>query len=654
MAAKMRYRLGHTCSGLAQVVKGCKAQAKNRAKWQTGRGPKTGSPEQETNAMARGYLSGVFWGGTTGVVIAGIASTLAPLPGAPEIGVTAPLGVGVPEAVVVSDVSDSGLVVDPDALNDAPKVAAQPSLSAQPGNTAATSLPEQTETALPAAPETGTAEALETPQAAPQSGGVTLAEDELVLPSPQTVAPSEPSVATQPFVVTQTPVPSAPAPGLDTSDLGAPEPLSPLGSDANVAEVDLPQPSGSDEAAVTTRVPAPAPTVPLTPLLPTADEAPAEAPEAQKPVVTAQDEAPETPNASRGETAEEDAQQEDMAEAEAETREQPEAAQPLETAQATPAETAPAETTPTETASVETAPAEDTPVQILPKPEPGQAQTTSLRPTVRSALGKPAIQLTQRSNGVTIRRPTSTEADVTPAVATPAAASLSSDTPLGRNALAFENTDGKPLMSIVLIDDGTSVVDGRAGLAALSNFPHPITFAVDTKLSDFEDRVQTYRDANFEVMALIDMPLGATASDAETTFSATLPKLENVVGVLEGVAGGLQGSREASDQVTIILAESGHGLVTQDKGLNTMPKLAVKEGVPAAPVFRDFDSNEQTARVIRRFLDQAAFKAGQEGAVIMQGRIRPETITALLLWGLQDRAAQVAIAPISAVLAATQ
>ena len=127
-----------------------------------------------------------------------------------------------------------------------------------------------------------------------------------------------------------------------------------------------------------------------------------------------------------------------------------------------------------------------------------------------------------------------------------------------------------------------------------------------------------------------------------------------MIGVLEGVDGGLQGTREAADQVTAILAQTGHGLVTQDKGLNTMPKLAVKEGVPAAPIFRDFDSKGQTARVIRRFLDQAAFRANQEGAVIMLGRMRPDTVTALLLWGLQDRATQVALAPVSAVLQRSQ
>jgi hypothetical protein len=34
----------------------------------------------------------------------------------------------------------------------------------------------------------------------------------------------------------------------------------------------------------------------------------------------------------------------------------------------------------------------------------------------------------------------------------------------------------------------------------------------------------------------------------------------------------------------------------------------------------------------------------------MLGRLRPDTVSALLLWGLQDRASDVALVPISAVL----
>ena len=81
-----------------------------------------------------------------------------------------------------------------------------------------------------------------------------------------------------------------------------------------------------------------------------------------------------------------------------------------------------------------------------------------------------------------------------------------------------------------------------------------------------------------------------------------------------------------------------------------MQKLAARKGVPSAVVFRDFDGAGQTPDTIRRFLDQAAFRADQEGVVIMLGRVRPETISALLVWGLQDRASRVALSPLSAAL----
>jgi hypothetical protein len=124
------------------------------------------------------------------------------------------------------------------------------------------------------------------------------------------------------------------------------------------------------------------------------------------------------------------------------------------------------------------------------------------------------------------------------------------------------------------------------------------------------------------------------------------------VAVLEGPETGLQGGREMSDQVSAIMAATGHGIVWQPKGLDTAQKLAAREGVASQTLFRDFDSEGQTPSMIRRFLDQAAFRADQQGAVIMVGRLRPDTISALLLWGLQDRASRVAVAPISAVLRA--
>ncbi|WP_246040437.1 divergent polysaccharide deacteylase family protein [Roseovarius arcticus] len=217
------------------------------------------------------------------------------------------------------------------------------------------------------------------------------------------------------------------------------------------------------------------------------------------------------------------------------------------------------------------------------------------------------------------------------------------------HAESFANSEGKPLMAIILIDDGSSPIR----LDALDAFPYPLTFAVDAAKPGAQEAMERYRDAGFEVLAIANLPEGADARDTETVMQTVFAAVPEAVGVLEGTGTGLQISRDASEQLAPILLETGHGLVVFSKGLETAPKLIAREGVPVGTVFRDFDSEGQSATVIRRFLDQAAFKAGRDaGGVIMLGRLRADTISALLLWGLQDRANRVALAPISAVLTA--
>lgn len=229
--------------------------------------------------------------------------------------------------------------------------------------------------------------------------------------------------------------------------------------------------------------------------------------------------------------------------------------------------------------------------------------------------------------------------------ATPAADTPAGPPPLEAHAAPFDNPEDKPLMAIVLIDDGDAL-----GVEALHQASFPITFAVDPALPDASARMARHRAAGFEVAALLDLPLQASPQDAEVALVAGLDTLSETVALLEGPGTGIQGNRGLSDQVIAIANATGRGLVTQDSGLNTVAKLARNAGVPADTVFRDFDGAGQTATIMRRFLDQAAFRARQEGAVIMLGRVRPETITALQLWALQDRAASVALAPLSAVL----
>lgn len=218
--------------------------------------------------------------------------------------------------------------------------------------------------------------------------------------------------------------------------------------------------------------------------------------------------------------------------------------------------------------------------------------------------------------------------------------------PIVKNSEPFENNAQKPVMAIVLVDTGAQDFD----IEALESFPYPLSIAVSTLDPQAAEKVADYRARGFEVLAMINLPEEASATDVEVAMQAHLSVADQFVGVMEGLGDGLQSSKEISDQVTEVLAGNGFGLLMLPNGLNTAQKLAAKEGVPSATVFRDFDDKEQTAVVMRRFLDQAAFKAVQEDGVVMLGRLREEAISALLLWALQDRASTVAIAPISAVL----
>ena len=287
------------------------------------------------------------------------------------------------------------------------------------------------------------------------------------------------------------------------------------------------------------------------------------------------------------------------------------------------------------------------PIEVAPfeqqQPEAQSVEEESTFPSVdngeeelRPKIGRPAGSLVDRNDAAAVAPADQVEVSDLP--------------PIDAFAVPFANVEKKPLMSIVLIDFGADLDWAALGLPALRSFPVPITFAIDSSLPDSVARMNKYRREGFEVLTMIDFPDGATAGDAEMILDAVLSQMTEVVGVLEGVGNGMHETREAFDQTKQILLSTGYGFVIQSNGLNTVTKLAEREGMLLSTVFRDFDSADQSPKVIRRFLDQAAFRAGQEGGVIMLGRLRAETISALLQWSLQDRTSHVSTAPVSAVL----
>jgi polysaccharide deacetylase 2 family uncharacterized protein YibQ len=219
---------------------------------------------------------------------------------------------------------------------------------------------------------------------------------------------------------------------------------------------------------------------------------------------------------------------------------------------------------------------------------------------------------------------------------------------LTRFATPFENPDNKPMMSVVLIDDGS--LDGAA--AVLAEVPFPVTVVIDPARADANAAMARYRAAGIEVGILSGIPPGATPSDAEVNLTAAFDAVPEAVLLLDDGSGAVQKERDVMDQTIANLAAAGRGLVTVSHGLKTDLQTAAARQVPSAVVYSDLDSNGQDARVIRRFLDQAAFQARQTSGVVVLGRVRADTISALILFGTANRVGQVVMVPASAVLAA--
>lgn len=266
---------------------------------------------------------------------------------------------------------------------------------------------------------------------------------------------------------------------------------------------------------------------------------------------------------------------------------------------------------------------------------------------LRPQIGTPAASLADRNPGNSARLPSiggAADADTAaPAEAPPA---LDARPPLERYAADVDSDPSLPRMSIVMIDDGT----GPLGPDTLGTFPFPVTFALDPGKPNAADRMAAYRALGYEVATLIDLPEAAQPTDVEQILGGAIAALPETVALIEAPGSGLQASRAVTEQATRFAADSGHGLVFLPNGLNTAQAIAQRENVPSVSILRDFDGEGQDARTKRRFLDGAAFRARQDGAVIMLGRLTPDTLSALVLWSLQDRAASVSMVPVSTLL----
>ena len=153
---------------------------------------------------------------------------------------------------------------------------------------------------------------------------------------------------------------------------------------------------------------------------------------------------------------------------------------------------------------------------------------------------------------------------------------------------------GKPLLSILLIDDGSM----SAAAAALAGLPFSVTIAIDPALPNAADLMTSYRADGFEVAVMAKLPEGAVPSNVEITFESVFASLPETIAVLDIGAGGLQSDRAVTEQAMDILAAQGHGFITASQGLNMAGRAAEQAGVPSVVVFRDLEVDNQDACVV--------------------------------------------------------
>ncbi|MEC7762231.1 MAG: divergent polysaccharide deacetylase family protein [Pseudomonadota bacterium] len=214
------------------------------------------------------------------------------------------------------------------------------------------------------------------------------------------------------------------------------------------------------------------------------------------------------------------------------------------------------------------------------------------------------------------------------------------------NAVPYEGIAELPAMSVLLLDTGP----GRENVGDLAVMPFPLSVAVDASSPDAAEAIAFYRANGAEVVLIVPLPEQATAIDVDVTFQAYDPLMTDIVAVMFPPEAGFQGLGDAAAQVVTNLDERGLGLVTYPEGLNTGHRAAISEDLPAGQIFRDLDGDGQTGDVMRRFLDNVAFRARNDAGVIAVARVQPTSIQALLEWSLGNRAQAVNFAPVSAIL----
>ena len=211
-------------------------------------------------------------------------------------------------------------------------------------------------------------------------------------------------------------------------------------------------------------------------------------------------------------------------------------------------------------------------------------------------------------------------------------------------AVPFETTGEEALVALVLVQEGPVLTDEQ-----LAQIPPFVSFAIDASLPEAAEAAARYRAAGREVVLIPSLPANARPQDVEQALRANLDRVPEAVALMDVTGSSFQSDRNAVQQIVDAISDTGHGLVTFPRGLNTAHQSADRAGIKTGLVFRNIDGGGESGEQIRRALDRAAFRARQDDAVILVGTTRPDTLVAVVEWAVGNQA--VTLAPISAALA---
>ncbi len=219
---------------------------------------------------------------------------------------------------------------------------------------------------------------------------------------------------------------------------------------------------------------------------------------------------------------------------------------------------------------------------------------------------------------------------------------------LAQFASAYEDSGERPLLAVILVDSGAAGQD----IAKLAEIGMPLTIGILSDVPDAMERTAAYRAAGFEVVAIAPKAgvgafrRGQNTDDIPLQLEAIFSAVPEAVAVMDPPGGELPKDNQLVRAVLGNLKTSGHALLTQAGGFNSVAELAAEDGVFNGTVMREIEAVD----AVNFALSRAALQAGKTGSAVIMANTTPEMVKEVVQWLLSPSARSVALAPVSAAL----